>query len=149
MIYTNYQQMERYLGVSDALDTAIRYLKTADLSQLQFGRNDVDGDNVYINRFDYNTLPLEKAAWEGHAQYADIHVLLSGEEKIGVTDVSRLKATTRDEATDFIGYEGPVETWFTMHPGDVLVVFPEDVHMVKVQLNGEAHVQKAVFKVRA
>lgn len=36
-----------------------------------------------------------------------------------------------------------------MHPGDVLVVFPEDVHMVKVQLNGEAHVQKAVFKVRA
>ena len=63
MIYTNYQQMERYLGVSDALDTAIRYLKTADLSQLQFGRNDVDGDNVYINRFDYDTLPLDKAAW--------------------------------------------------------------------------------------
>ena len=116
---------------------------------MQFGRNDVDGDNVYINRFDYDTLPLDKAAWEGHAQYADIHVLLSGEEKIGVTDVSRLTATTRDEATDFIGYEGPVETWFTMHPGDVLVVFPEDVHMVKVQLNGEVHVQKAVFKVRA
>ena len=36
-----------------------------------------------------------------------------------------------------------------LRPGDVLVVFPEDVHMVKVQLNGEAHVQKAVFKVRA
>ena len=103
MIYTNYQQMERYLGVSDALDTAIRYLKTADLSQLQFGRNDVDGDNVYINRFDYDTLPLDKAAWEGHAQYADIHVLLSGEERIGVTDASRLTATTGDEATDFIG----------------------------------------------
>ena len=48
MIYTNYQQMERYLGVSDALDTAIRYLKTADLSQLQFGRNDVDLSLIHI-----------------------------------------------------------------------------------------------------
>lgn len=149
MIYTNLAQLERYLGISDALDTAIRYLKTADLTQLTMGRNEVDGDNVFINRFNYDTLPEEKAMWEGHAQYADIHVLVSGEEKIGVTDAARLTATTRDEASDFIGYEGPVETWFTMHPGDILVVYPEDVHMVKVQLNGEAHVEKAVFKVKA
>lgn len=149
MIYTNLEQMERYLGISDALDTAIRYLKSADLTTLVKGRNEVDGDNVFINRFAYDTLPEEDAMWEGHAQYADIHVVLSGEEKIGVTDAARLKVTTRDEASDFIGYEGKVETWFTMHPGDLLVVYPEDVHMVKVQLNGESHVEKAVFKVRA
>lgn len=148
MIYTNYEHLERYLGISPALDTAIRYLKTADLSQLAFGRNNVDGEEVYINRFDYDTLPQEQAMWEGHAQYADIHVVLQGEEKIGVTDVSHLQETTQDPANDFIGYEGPVETWFTMKPGTLLVVFPEDVHMVKVQLNGPSHVQKAVFKVR-
>lgn len=149
MIYTNLAQMERYLGISDALDTAIRYLKTADLTKLAMGRNEVDGDNVFINRFDYDTMPEEQAMWEGHAQYADIHVLVSGEEKIGVTDAARLTATTRDEANDFIGYEGAVETWFTMRPGDILVVYPEDVHMVKVQLNGLCHVEKAVFKVKA
>ena len=149
MIYTNLEQMERYLGISDALDTALRYLKQADLTTLVKGRNEVDGDNVFINRFDYDTMPEENAMWEGHAQYADIHVVLSGEEKIGVTDAKRLNVTTRDEANDFIGYEGAVETWFTMHPGDLLVVYPEDVHMVKVQLNDQCHVEKAVFKVRA
>ena len=149
MIYTNLEQLERYLGISEALDTAIRYLKKADLTTLVKGRNEVDGENVFINRFDYNTLPEGDAMWEGHAQYADIHVVLSGEEKIGVTDAARLTATIRDEASDFIGYEGDVETWFTMRPGDILVVYPEDVHMVKVQLKGESHVEKAVFKVRA
>ncbi len=148
MIYTNYEHLERYLGISPALDTAIHYLKTTDLATLQFGRNDVDGEEVYINRFEYDTLPQQQAAWEGHVQYADIHVVLQGEEKIGVTDVSRLRQTTQDPASDFVGYEGEVDTWFTMKPGTLLVVFPEDVHMVKVQLNGQSHVQKAVFKVR-
>lgn len=149
MIYTNLEQMERYLGLSAPLDTAIHYLKEADLSKLVKGRNEVDGENVFINRFDYDTLPEEKAAWEGHLQYADLHVVISGEERIGVTDAARLKETGRDEAADFVGYEGPVECWVPMRPGDLLIVFPEDVHMVKVQLRGQAHVEKAVFKIKA
>lgn len=149
MIYTNMARLERYLGVSDGLDTAIRYLKSADLTALVKGRNEVDGDNVFINRFDYDTLPEQDAMWEGHARYADIHVLLSGEEKIGVSDAARLTPGELDEENDFIPYEGAVETWFTMRPGDILVVYPEDVHMVKVQLNGQSHVEKAVFKVKA
>lgn len=149
MIYIPRDQLARYRGISAPLDTAIDYLAAADLKQLTKGRNEVDGDNVFINRFDYTTLPEEEASWEGHIQYADIHVLLSGEERIGVTDAARLTVTTRDEESDFVGYEGPVETWFTMHPGDILVVFPEDVHMVKVQLNGPTLVEKAVFKVKA
>ena len=147
MIYTTFDRLPRYRGISPALDTAIDYLASADLSKLTPGRNEVDGDNVFINRFGYTTLPLEEAAWEGHANYADLHVVLSGEERIGVSDAANLTPTTRDEATDFIGYEGEVETWFTMKPGTLLIVFPEDVHMVKVQRNGPCQVEKAVFKI--
>ena len=148
MIYTSYERLQRYEGISPALDTALRYLSTADLNRLVPGRNEVDGDEVFINRFDYDTLPEDTAAWEGHEQYADIHVLLSGQERIGVTDASRLTATQHKPEEDFIGFDGPVDTWFAMEPGRVLVVFPEDVHKVKVQLGGSARVQKAVFKVR-
>ena len=35
-----------------------------------------------------------------------------------------------------------------MRPGDILIVYPEDVHMVKVQLDGACQVKKAVFKVK-
>ena len=148
MIYTKRKDMERYLGMSDTLDTAIRYLVSADLTKLAMGRNEVDGDNVFINRFDYTTMPEEQASWEGHKYYADIHVVLEGEERIGVTDAGSLTAGEYDAAGDFIPYEGPVDAWVAMRPGDILVVFPEDVHMVKVQRGGPSAVKKAVFKVK-
>jgi len=47
-----------------------------------------------------------------------------------------------------VGFEGPVDAWTVMRPGSLLIVFPEDAHLVKVQLNGCSAVKKAVFKVR-
>lgn len=149
MIYTKRDRLARYKGISASLDTAIDYLASADLTQLQMGRNEVDGDKVYINRFDYTTMPENEASWEGHKLYADIHVVLEGEERIGVTDAAALTAGEYDAAGDFIPYEGPVDAWVTMRPGDILVVFPEDVHMVKVQRSAPCQVKKAVFKVLA
>ena len=92
--------------------------------------------------------PLLDASRAGHAQYADLHVVLSGEERIGITDAAHLTPTTQDETVDFIGYDGPVDTWCPMAPGAVLIVFPEDVHMVKVQKDGPVQVEKAVFKLK-
>lgn len=148
MIYTKRKFIERYLGQSDALDTAIRYLLSADLTQLHKGRNEVDGDSVFINRFDYQTLSPEEAIWEGHARYADIHVLLSGQEKIGVANAESLKETARKPEEDFIGYEGPVAAWLPMTVEDILIVYPEDAHMVKVINQERTLVEKACFKVR-
>ncbi|MDY4180515.1 MAG: YhcH/YjgK/YiaL family protein [Pseudoflavonifractor sp.] len=148
MIYTKRDCLSRYKGLSASLDTAIDFLASADLTKLAMGRNDVDGDTVFINRFDYTTMPEESASWEGHKYYADIHVVLEGEERIGVTDAASLTAGDYDAAGDFIPYEGPVDAWVTMRPGDILVVFPEDVHMVKVQLKDACPVKKAVFKVK-
>lgn len=148
MIYTKIKNIERYLGQSEALDTAIRYLLTADLRSLVKGRNEVDGDQVFINRFDYQTMTPDEAIWEGHQQYADIHVLLSGHERIGVSNVESLKVTVRKPEEDFIGYEGPVETWLPMTTEDILIVYPEDVHKVKVIDTDSVLVEKACFKFK-
>ena len=148
MIYAKRKDLGRYLGMSSSLDTAIRYLQNADLKQLHKGRNEIDGDQAFVNRFDYQTMPQEQAIWEGHIRYGDIHVLLSGNEKIGVTNVNALKETVRKPEEDFVGYEGSVTTWLPMTTEDVLIVFPEDVHMVKV-IDGESTlVEKACFKFK-
>ena len=148
MIYAKRKDLGRYLGMSNSLDAAIHYLQDADLTQLHKGRNEIDGDQAFVNRFDYQTMPQEQAIWEGHIQYGDIHVLLSGNEKIGVTNVNTLKETVRKVDEDFVGFEGPVTTWFPMTTEDILIVFPEDVHMVKV-IDGESTlVEKACFKFK-
>ena len=149
MIYTKKENLDRYLGISAEMDTAIRYLQTADLRSLVKGRNEIDGDNVFVNRFDYQTMPQAQAIWEGHIRYADIHVLLSGNEKIGVTNVNLLKETVRKPEEDFVGFEGDVLSWFPMTTEDILIVFPEDIHMVKVMDGDSTLVEKACFKVKA
>ncbi len=148
MIYTKRKNLYRYLGQSQALDTAIRYLEAADLAALTKGRNEVDGDQVFINRFDYQTMPQEQAIWEGHKQYADMHVLLSGHEKIGVSNVEALTETVCKPEEDFVGFEGGVEAWFPMTTEDILIVYPEDIHMVKVMDGDSTLVQKACFKIK-
>ena len=148
MIYTNMDRILRYLGISETLDTAIRYLVSNDLTQLHMGRNEIDGDDVFVNRFDYNTMTEEEAIWEGHKKYGDIHVLLCGHEKIGVSDAASLSVTVQKDADDFVGYEGPVQTWCPMTTRDLLIVFPEDVHKVKVIDGESAFVQKACFKFK-
>ena len=148
MIYTKRKNLERYLGQSESLDTAIRHLLSTDLRTLTKGRNEIDGSEAFVNRFDYQTMPQEQAIWEGHIQYGDIHVLLSGQEKIGVTNVDMLKETVRKPEEDFVGFEGEVETWLPMTTEDILIVYPEDIHMVKV-VNGESTlVEKACYKFK-
>lgn len=81
MIYTDLNNLERYLGMGKHLDTAIHYIKEHSLNDLKKGRNEVDGDFAFINCFEYETLPEEKTAFEAHEKYADIHMVISGEEK--------------------------------------------------------------------
>lgn len=148
MIYTKRKYLTRYLGLSESLDAAIDHLLHTDLRQLSKGRNEISGDQAFVNRFDYHTMPAEQAIWEGHAKYGDIHVLLSGHEKIGVTNTTQLKLTVQKPEEDFIGYEGDVQVWLPMTPEDVLIVYPEDAHMVKVIDTQSTLVEKACYKFK-
>lgn len=148
MIYTTINKVNRYFGISDTLDTALHFLQKVDTEQLCLGTNEVDGENVYANVFEYMTVDEKDAMWEGHIQYADIHMVLDGQEQIGVSDISTLREIGRDEENDFIGYEGKVENWFKLSKGKILIVFPEDAHIVKVKLEEEVFVKKLVIKVK-
>lgn len=148
LIYTKRKYLTRCLGQSSSLDAAIDHLLHTDLRQLSKGRNEIDGDQAFVNRFDYQTMPAEQAIWEGHAKYGDIHVLLSGHEKIGVTNTAQLKMMVQKPDEDFIGYEGDVQVWLPMTPEDVLIVYPEDAHMVKVIDTQSTLVEKACYKFK-
>ena len=148
MIYAEISDLSKYLGIHKNIDTAIHYLEHCDLKTLVAGRNEVDGDNVFINRFGYETMPEEKAFFESHEDYADIHLLVSGQEKIGVSDPRLLTEFDRNPADDFIGYHGEVENYSHMTPDKFLIAFPGEAHMVKLQYKNPVRVEKAVVKVK-
>ena len=87
MIYTKIKNIETYLGISKNLDTAIRFLREYDLNDLGKGKTVIDQDEVFVNHFCYQTVEEKDASWEGHIRYADMHILLSGNEKIGINNI--------------------------------------------------------------
>lgn len=147
MIYTELKNITRYRGLGTYMDEAVEYLASHSLEDFPVGHYEIDGDFVYMNVFEYETVPDEDAFFEAHKKYADIHMIVSGEELTGVSDLSRITVKTFDEEKDLLEIQGAVEHYIRLMPGKVLVVMPEDAHKVKVASGTPAAVKKAVVKV--
>lgn len=148
MIYTDKANMASYYGISHRIDAAFDYIKTGDLLALPSGRNEVRGDEIFINRMSYTTAEEKDTFFEAHEQYIDIHVLLEGHERIGISDGAGMKEMKREPETDFVEYEGATEVYCNMTPGKVLLVFPGEAHKVKIKLKEQNAVEKVVVKVK-
>ena len=59
-----------------------------------------------------------------------------------------LEEFDRVEVNDFYAYRGPARFRLALSPGSFLVVFPNDAHRIKMQLDAPRTVTKVVFKVR-
>ena len=147
MIYCKLNRLDRYWGLDRNLDTAIEFLKTHDLMLLPAGKTAIDGDAVYVNRFDYET--VTEGVVEAHLKNIDIHAVLEGEEQVGVTDAAALRVKKRNEAGDLIDSALPFRCLCKLQPGDILIVFPEDAHCPKLCCESSGRVKKAVLKVQA
>lgn len=149
MIYGKVAHIEQYKGIHPNVDKAIQWIVSdMKLENMPMGVTRIDGDDVYVNRFDYTTQPAEELLFEAHEEYADIHLLLSGEEAIHVSDVVDLVEEKRKAESDYIGCSGKSQCVCLMRPGYFLIAFPEDAHKVKASYRKETAVQKAVIKIK-
>lgn len=147
MITGKLKDIIRYKGLNTNLDKAIDYILNNDLNNLSMGLTNIYSQDVFINRFDYKGLDEAECFFEGHKNYLDIHILLSGSELFGYSDISELNQVTEyDSESDFIKFEGKVKDYIKLEVGDFIIVFPEDVHMPKIKINDDL-IKKAVCKV--
>lgn len=147
MIFTEITNIGHYRGLGYFLDKAVDYLSTHTLGSPQAGHYEIVGEQLYMNVFDYMTISEENAFFEAHQKYADIHILVSGEEHIGVSDMSKVSVKRYEEAQDFYEIEGPVEQYIKLVPGKALILLPEDAHKVKLAVSSPTTVKKIVLKV--
>lgn len=147
MILTDLAHLDRYLGLSDALDAGIRWLKTTDLAALPVGRHEIDSDRVFCNCQSYEAKTGE-AVYEAHRRYIDIQLIVSGTERMGYAPVDALNVTKAyDEAADCVlgtasgsMFEAPV--------GTAAIFFPEDAHAPGRAADAVDQVKKCVVKVK-
>lgn len=148
MIYDKLCHLARYRGISPALDQAITFLCTADLSALPQGRVDIDDDIVYGNHFSYMTTQRSaENLFEAHQKYLDLHVVLRGQEELAAAPVESLEQTETLEAEDSTLYRGDPAYTLPADPDWFVLMFPGEAHMPKLARGVPEQVEKLVLKI--
>ncbi|MCI8762239.1 MAG: DUF386 domain-containing protein [Oscillospiraceae bacterium] len=135
-----------YRGIHPNLDLALEHITPEFLSSLGEERAQLKGEEVYCTKFTYETVPDEEAFFEAHRLYLDIHLMLSGSERVEIASPAALEQF--DHQGDFYAYRGEGRHSLVLSPGDFLVVFPDDAHKIKMRVDGRETVTKAVFKIK-
>ena len=145
MILDKLSQAKAYRGIHPRLDAALDRLDEDFLAAVGPQTMELEGKALYVTRFTYDTLPLEDTFFEAHKRYLDIHLMMEGEERVDIASPEGL--TLFEQQGDFYAYRGQAEQSLVLRPGSFRVVFPEDAHRIKIQVNGPETVSKVVFKV--
>lgn len=148
MIYDTLSNLNRYKGLSPAIDTAIEFLQSADLTNLPAGRVEIDGDTVYANHFGYDTAPFSPSCvFEAHEHCLDLHIDISGQETVGLTPTEDLQNPEVQTDQDAVLYTGVPQETLSLAPGMFLLVYPGEGHLPKLVNGDPCHVDKLVVKI--
>lgn len=119
-------------------------VKTGDTGRVELGGGVFALEQAYIAK------PVAEGRWEAHHVYIDIQVIVSGEELMEVTDVSRLAvAEDNTPAKDILFFHANADgSVLRMREGELAVFYPADAHKPSLAV-GEtgALVRKTVVKV--
>jgi YhcH/YjgK/YiaL family protein len=138
---------EMYHRLGSRYAAAFEYLRATDFAALEDGRHDVRGDEIFAIVASYQTKPHENGLWEAHRRYVDIHCMIKGAERVGVSPISAMHVDVpydaQKDAELFTG-EGQ---FIVIAPGDFALLMPQDVHMPGLVLAEPMQVRKVVMKV--
>ncbi|MCD1261760.1 YhcH/YjgK/YiaL family protein [Paenibacillus athensensis] len=132
-----------------ALEEALRELLTRDWDSLAPGQHALNGEELFAVVLDSRTRPAEGALAENHFDYADIHYLLEGTERIGWTSSSGGRSPVSvNRSEDVELYEPPAaESGLLMLPGMYAIVFPGELHRPGLCADEPEPFRKVVLKL--
>ena len=137
-----------YASISENLKIGFNFLINTDLDNLEIGRYEIDGKNVFALVSEYESKKPEDCRPEAHQIYADIQYIVSGREAIGFAPLGGQTITSEyNPEKDIVFFEGET-TPLILETKMFAVFFPQDVHRPCMQINGPEKVKKVVVKVK-
>ena len=145
MIYASLSDAGNYLGIHPNLDRALKLLTPDFLSTVGTVRQSIDGDKLFVTRFDVSTSADESRSFEYHRRYLDIFTLAGGEERVDIAKPEKL--TVYEQHDDYWGCTGKAEQSVILTPGSFLVLFPGDAHRPGMAAAEPKNISRIVFKI--
>lgn len=150
MVVDRIENAPSYYVLGARFEKALRWLASTDVASLPAGKVEIDGADVVATVNELEAKMPEAARWEAHRRWADIQYLISGDERIGYTHVSRASSLSYDEGKDFDHLAVSDGMYVRMVPGAFAVLLPQDAHQPGVSgVDGErGRIRKIVVKIR-
>ena len=146
MIYAKLSDAPVYRGIHPRLDRALDLLTEDFLSSVGTETKKLEGDDLYVTRFDVVSSADETSLFEYHRSYLDIFVLVKGEERVNIAAPESLDL--REQRGDYWGGTASAEQSVILRPGCFIVLFPGDAHRPGMAVDTPRDVSRIVFKIR-
>ncbi|MFK7775018.1 MAG: YhcH/YjgK/YiaL family protein [Saprospiraceae bacterium] len=147
MIYDHIKNINRYIDIHLHFPKLIEFVNDFDKSKFQIGKMEIDGDNLFAIGAEYETRRAEEALWEAHKKYIDVHWILSGSERVGLSSTEESTITKPyDAEKDFFNCETIGQT-IDLKEGYFLLLFPGEIHKTSIAIGATEKVEKIIFKV--
>lgn len=147
MIIDSLKNTAQYEQISPLFKKAFEYIKTLDFANLEKGRTELDGDNLFVMVNESELKEKSLAKLEVHNSYADIQIPVSKAETFGWSSRTDLKNAVEpfDSKKDIQFFTETPNSYIAINPGDFAIFFPEDGHAPCV---GEGKIIKIIVKVK-
>jgi biofilm protein TabA len=146
MILDHLDQAERYYSAHRNFMRAFQFLRTTSLTELPVGRNEIEGENLFVIVGREPGRGRHGAKLEAHRRYIDIQLTLEGAEEIGWRPLGECARLTSpyDEERDIMFFADQPQSWIMLPKSHFMIFFPSDAH---APLAGGGLLHKAVVKV--
>lgn len=147
MIYGNLKYINEYSLLNDNILKCFEYARCNNLCEYEKGSYQINGNRLLVNIAEYETEDSKNRFWEAHKKYIDVHLILSGSERIDTAfvDDADLKKYSSDE--DFQSLSAVAGASVILKKNDFLICFSHDCHMTSIAAGKPSNVKKAIFKV--
>ena len=129
-------------------EQAFHFLKSANLKDLPLGKQELEGEHLFVSVAEYYGKQKPDALYESHKKYIDIQYVIEGEEIMGLTTLD--KVAVRDpynEAKDIAFYDFDGGDYLKATPENFFMFFPEDVHRPSITTGDSVLIKKIVVKI--
>jgi len=145
MIIDHLDNAAQYFELNPHFEKACAFLRRDDLTQLEPGNYDIDGDNAWAIVSESVPKARANGRLEAHRQYIDVHYTVSGVESVGwrATGVCTIPISEYDAEEDVILFGDEPLLWMDVPPRHLALLLPSDAH-APVR-NG--NVRKVILKI--
>ncbi|HDT6509175.1 TPA: YhcH/YjgK/YiaL family protein [Klebsiella aerogenes] len=136
-------------GIHPVLAEALMLAVAACPQEKSPGRFNLRGDDIFMNVMVFTTQPAESKKSEQHAQYIDIQLLLSGEERIlwGMVNSAQQCEAIHVEEDYQLCNAIENQQAITLRPGSFVIFMPGEPHKPGCITTLPQEIKKVVVKV--